>query len=76
MNLKITLAMLALVVGLAITGGNTLPVFANHPDHPSSNQGLDNADERIHNQGPGFLSEEDVQFHTGTGQGGFCVSDV
>lgn len=77
MDFKLALAMLTLTIGLAIATISTLPpAFANHPDHPSSNQGLDEADRRIHEQGPGFESQGDEQFHTGTGQGGFCVSGV
>jgi hypothetical protein len=75
MNLKTALAVLILTIGLAIAGGSTLPAFANHPDHPSSNDGLDNADERVHGEdNERFGTRGDIEFHTGTGQAGFCVS--
>lgn len=69
--------MLTLAVGLGMAAITTLPLaFANHDDHPDSNQGLDNADERIHGENDERFGERgDQEFHTGTGQAGFCVSD-
>lgn len=68
--------MLILTIGLAIAVITTVPpAFANHPGHPSSNQGLDNADKRIHGENnERFGTRGDIEFHTGTGQAGFCVS--
>ena len=44
-------------------------------DKNSGYTGLNKANDAIHN-GAGFLSKGDVEFHTGTGQAGFCVSGV
>jgi len=79
MNFKIALVTMSLTLGLVIlAGGFMVPALAEAPDKPSDHpgyNGLDQADESVH-EGAGFFSKGDVEFHTGTGQGGFCVSDV
>jgi hypothetical protein len=80
MNFKVSLVSMGLTLGLAILAGSFMvPALAQAPDKPSTHpgyNGLDRADEVIHEQGPGLFSPGDVEFHTGTGQGGFCVSGV
>jgi hypothetical protein len=79
MNIKIALATMSLTLGLIIlAGGFTVPALAEAPDKPSDHpgyNGLNQADESVH-EGAGPFSKGDVEFHTGTGQGGFCVSNV
>jgi hypothetical protein len=76
MTNKLLFGLLAATIMLAGIGiGITGTVFAE-PSDKETNRGLAEADERIYEQGPGFPSSQDEQFHTGTGQGGFCVSGV
>lgn len=76
----ITIASIAaLAILLAISSVTWSPIaLAAAPkksgDHQGY-QGLDKADQSVH-KGAGFFSKGDVEFHTGTGQGGFCVSRV
>jgi len=81
MNFKIALVTMSLTLGLAVlVGGLMVPALAEAPDKPSSHRGytgLDQADESVHgDEDQRFFSKGDVEFHTGTGQGGFCVSGV
>jgi hypothetical protein len=78
---KATLAIFAMIAAfgvLATVGSFVVPALADAPDKPSNHpgyNGLNTADEAVHG-GAGFFSKGDVEFHTGTGQGGFCVSGV
>jgi hypothetical protein len=78
MNFKIALVTMSLTLGIVIlAGGFMAPALAEAPDKPSDHpgyNGLDQADESVH-EGAGLNSKGDQEFHTGTGQGGFCVSD-
>ncbi len=80
MNSKIILLVLSIVAVTGFVAMSNLPISAmaaapkKDSDHPGYN-GLNQADKSIH-KGAGFFSKGDVEFHTGTGQGGFCVSDV
>ena len=80
MNFTTALITMSLTLGVAIlVSGFVAPALAQAPDKPSNHpgyNGLDRADDVIHDLGPGLFSQGDVQFHTGTGQGGFCVSGV
>jgi hypothetical protein len=79
MNFKTALITMSLTLGVALlAGGLVAPALADAPDKPSTHpgyNGLDIADRAVHG-GAGFLSQGDIEFHTGTGQGGFCVSGV
>jgi hypothetical protein len=79
---KATLVVFAVIAAfgvLATVGSFILPVSADAPDKSNDHKGyngLNNADDQIHDKGPGLFSKGDTEFHTGTGQGGFCVRDV
>ena len=79
MHFKIALVAMSLTLGLAILAGSFMvPALAEAPDKPSDHpgyNGLNQAHQSVH-EGAGSFSQGDVEFHTGTGQGGFCVSGV
>ena len=80
MNFKVALVSMGLTLGLVILAGSFMvPALAQAPDKPSTHpgyNGLNTADEAIHgDENQRFGLRGDIEFHTGTGQAGFCVSD-
>ena len=47
-----------------------------YADKSSGSNGLEEADEKVHNTPGGFGGHQDIKFHTGTCQGGHSTSDL
>jgi hypothetical protein len=78
MQTKTALIMSLIAASMVIALATILatPALAE-PKEKTTTKILSTADNAIHNsqQGTGFVIKADIEFHTGTGQAGFCVSN-
>lgn len=63
----------AIMTALTAVSALSIAAFA---DKSSGSNGLEVADEKVHNTPGGFGGQQDVNFHTGTCHGGHTTTDL
>jgi len=72
MNQKVILTAIAAMLGIGLISMVTPVVLA---DKESGDNGLDKADEEVHDNTPGgFAGDQDIRYHEGACQGGHEVN--